>query len=97
MIKGCIQYGSDGKCTQCERNYNAYELKDGTCQFKECKEGEKKFEYCDECKVGYFEGEDANDNDICIGYDGSMDTSSDSSSRNKVEYALLIFILALLI
>ena len=98
LIKGCVQYGSDGKCTQCERNYNAYELKDGTCQFKECKEGEQKIEYCDECKAGYFEGEDANDNDICIGYDGSMDTSSsDSSSRYKVECALLIFILALLI
>ena len=98
LIKGCVQYGSDGKCTQCERKYNAYELKDGTCQFKECKEGEQKIEYCDECKAGYFEGEDANDNDICIGYDGSMDTSSSdsSSSRNKVEYALLIFILALL-
>ena len=98
LIKGCVQYGSDGKCTQCERKINAYELKDGTCQFKECKEGEQKIEYCDECKAGYFEGEDANDNDICIGYDGSMDTSSsDSSSRHKVEYALLIFILALLI
>ena len=98
LIKGCVQYGSDGKCTQCERKYNAYELKDGTCQFKECKEGEQKIEYCDECKAGYFESEDANDNDICIGYDGSMDTSSSdsSSSRNKVEYALLIFILALL-
>ena len=54
LIKGCVQYGSDGKCTQCERKYNAYELKDGTCQFKECKEGEQKIEYCDECKAGYF-------------------------------------------
>ena len=48
------------------------------------------------CKVGYYRDEDEYDNYICIGYDGSRDTSSDSSSRNKVESSLLIFILALL-
>jgi len=97
LIKGCIKYKSDGKCDTCQQN--DYKLtNDGGCQFIECKEGENKYEYCAKCKAGYFDGEDANDNDICIGYDGSMDTpSSDSSSRNKVECALLIFILALLI
>ena len=97
LIKGCIKYKSDGKCDTCQPN--DYKLtNDGGCHFIECKEGENKYEYCAKCKAGYFEGEDANDNDICIGYDGSMDTpSSDSSSRNKVECALLIFILALLI
>ena len=98
LIKGCKSYGSDGKCTTCELN-NYKPTNDGNCQLKECKEGEYKNEYCYECKAGYFSTNDDDDNHICMGYDGSMDTSSssDSSSRNKVEYGLMIFILALLI
>ena len=97
LIKGCTKYSSDGKCDTCQSN--DYKLtNDGGCQFIDCKEGENKYEYCAQCKAGYDEARDDDDNTICIGYDGSMDTSSsDSSSRNKVEYALLIFILALLI
>ena len=96
LIKGCTKYKSDGKCDTCRSD--DYKLtNDGGCQFIECKEGENKYEYCAQCKAGYDDSKDANDNEICIGYDGSMDTSSDSSSRNKVECALLIFILALLI
>ena len=97
LIKGCKKYNNDGKCAECEDEGDIYELKEGTCKFIECKNG-KKYEYCNICKVGYYRDEDENDNYICIGYDGSRDTSSsDSSSSNKVEYALLIFILALLI
>jgi len=97
LIKGCSSYENNGKCRQC--NNDDYELtNEGTCKFLDCKDGEYKKESCLECKAGYYsEWDDDKDNYICIGYDGSMDTSSDSSSRNKVEYALLIFILALLI
>ena len=97
LIKGCIKYGSDGKCIECEDEGDVYQLKDGTCKFIDCKKGETKLEYCGKCKPGYDFEENDNGNYICLGYDGSYDTSSDSSSRNKVEYALLIFILALLI
>ena len=99
IIKGCREYDDNGKCTRCQDQGDDYELtKDGTCKFIECKNGEQKYEYCAQCKVGYYRDEDENDNYICVGYDGSRDTSSsDSSSRNKVEYTLLIFILVLLI
>jgi hypothetical protein len=99
LIKGCSEYDDNGKCKECKNQGYEYEItKDGTCKFIECKNG-KKYEYCNICKVGYYRDEDENDNYICIGYDGSRDTStsSDSSSRNKVESALLIFILAFLI
>ena len=95
LIKGCIQYSSNGKCEKC---YGEYEPNsNGGCDFEGCGQGNK-YENCLKCKAGYYREEDENDNYICIGYDGSMDTSSsDSSSRNKVEYALIIFILSLLI
>ena len=96
LIKGCIEYGSDGKCTTC-KSVDYERTNDGGCQLIECEEGEYKYEYCGKCKAGYFDFEDKDDKHICMGYDGSTDTSSNSSSRNKVEYALIIFILALLI
>ena len=99
IIKGCREYDDNGKCTRCQDQGYDYELtKDGTCKFIECKNGGQKYDYCRICKVGYYRDEDENDNYICVGYDGSRDTSSsDSSSKNKVESALLIFILVLLI
>jgi len=99
LIKGCIKYGSDKKCTECINEGEDYELTAGTCKVIDCKDGKKKYEYCLACKAGYYmEWDGERDDYICIGYDGSMDTSSsDSSSRNTVEYALLIFILAFLI
>ena len=99
LIKGCIEYYDNGKCKECDDEDDDYELtKDGTCKFIECN-GKQKYEYCRICKAGYYlKEEDNSDNEFCMGYDGSRDTSStDSSSRNKVESALLIFILALLI
>jgi hypothetical protein len=96
LIKGCIEYKDDGKCKTCQND--DYEItSDGNCKLIECEEWEFKEEYCAQCKAGYYRARDDNDNIICIGYDGSMDTSSDDSSRNKVEYALLLFILSLLV
>ena len=97
LIKGCIRYGSNGKCTACQPN-DYQPTDDGSCQLIECEEGEYKYKYCAQCKAGYFRTSDDDDNYICMGYDGSKDTSSsDSSTRNKVEYALIILILSLLI
>ena len=98
LIKGCTKYKDNGECTECEDEDEDYKLTGGTCKFIDCKDGEYKIEYCALCKAGYYlEEEDDSDNEFCMGYDGSRDTSSDSSARNKVEFALLIFILALLI
>ena len=95
LIKGCVQYDNNGQCSQCD--YDDYEkTADGkSCKLKECKTGEEKMSYCAACKIGYYMEEDDNDEDFCMGYDGSRDTSS--SIRNKVEYALLVFALLLLI
>ena len=89
MIEGCIRY-TNGKCAECENKGKDYTLKDGTCQFINCGNGERAVDYCGVCQIGYEE-----DDGICVGYDGSRDTSF--SSQNKVEFAMLIFILALLI
>lgn len=89
FIEGCITY-TNGKCTECESNN--YTLKDDTCQFNNCRSGQRLVEYCGFCQIGYDE-----DDGICVGYDGSKDTSSSSSENNKVEFALMIFILALLL
>ena len=95
LIKGCVQYDNNGQCSQCK--YDDYEkTADGkSCKLKECKTGEEKKEKCAMCKIGYYREEDDNDEYFCMGYDGSRDTSS--SIRNKVEYALLVFALLLLI
>ena len=97
LIKGCMQYDNNGQCSQCDNYYFDYEkTADGkSCKLKECKTGEEKMEYCAGCKIGYYREEDDNDEYFCMGYDGSRDTSS--SIRNKVEYALLVFALLLLI
>lgn len=89
FIEGCKRY-RNGECTECdEENYIP---KDGTCEFKNCGSGERVFEDCKICKIGYEPGDDG----ICIGYDGSKDTSSSSESI-KVELAMIIFILTLLV
>ena len=105
LIKGCLEYSSDGKYTKCYEGNEEYTPNSkGGCDFVGCDEQtEYKYEYCRTCKAGYYRAEDDNDNYICIGFDGSIDTSSsgsgssDSSSRNKVQYTSLIFILGLLI
>ena len=86
-VEGCNTYGQDGKCTEC---YSGYEKKeDGSCVFKECKNGKKKFSYCDVCEVGFYEGEDG----LCTGYDGTKD----SGAGKKIKNSLLILALALII
>lgn len=89
LIKGCIQYDKTGKCTSCSSGYNGPN-NDGTCTLT-CKTNESKKDYCYFCKKGYY----LDDDYICSSYvDGSKDTSS--SPFKSLDYALLIFILALL-
>ena len=89
LIEGCTKY-SNGKCTECEEEYS---LKaDDTCEFNKCGSGERALEYCHFCQIGYVEDSDG----ICIGYDGTKDTSS-SSEHIKVELAMIIFILSFLV
>ena len=95
LIKGCVQYDNNGQCSECEDDYYEKTADGKSCKLKECKTGEEKMSYCDACKIGYYMEEDDNDEDFCMGYDGSRDTSS--SIGNKVEYALLVFALLLLI
>lgn len=90
LIKGCIQYDKNGKCTSCDSDYEGPKT-DGTCTLT-CGANEKKENYCYYCKKGFYL--DKYD-DICTSYvDGSKDTSS--SLDKSLDYALLIFILALL-
>ena len=86
LIPGCIEYNNQGECTDCDDD--SYQLSGKSCKIiNSCK---KKIKYCYLCNAGYYYEED---DDICIGYDGSKDYSI----RIKVEYSLLILALALLI
>ena len=89
LIEGCNEYESNGICRSC---YDDYELSsDGKkCEYH-CTGG-KSIEYCGICKPGYTRDKD---DGICLGYDGSKDSSS--NERHKVQYALLSVILVLLI
>lgn len=89
LIEGCEKYESNGNCRSC---YDDYELSsDGKkCEYH-CTGG-KSIEYCGICKPGYTRDKD---DGICLGYDGSKDSSS--NERHKVQYALLSVILMLLI
>ena len=87
LIKGCQYYDAFGKCNQCAED--DYDLKEGNCVFRGCQKNEKKNEDCEYCEAGFHRDED----DICIGYDGTKDTSA--ATRNKIEYASLILIFAL--
>ena len=74
LIKGCIQYGTDGKCITCSGFLYENELtSNGACNFTGCQKYQYKGEYCGMCKAGYDYEKDYN---ICIGYDGSMDVPS---------------------
>ena len=88
FIQGCYNYNIQEKCTICHQDY---ELKDGTCVFKGCSGNEKKYEECFFCEAGFHEDADG----ICIGYDGTKD-ATDNAKSNKIEYALLMVILALI-
>ena len=90
LIKGCHEYDDNGKCTYC---ISGYTLSNGSCNLNKCSDGQTKTEYCGVCQTGYFT--DSTDGK-CVGYDGTKDTE-DSVQGIKIEYFLLIFLLALLI
>jgi len=88
LIEGCEEYEKNGDCRTCAYKYKLSSDKK-KCEYQ-CKDG-KSIEYCGICKPGYDQDEDG----ICLGYDGSKDSSS--NERHKVQYALLSIILLLLI
>ena len=94
LIKGCESYNIDEKCTSCVQGYT---LQNGNCVFKECTTSQKKTEYCGICDAGFYLDYDG----ICVGYDGTKDTNTgvdtDEAKGNKIEYALLIALVAFLI
>lgn len=87
LIKGCEEYDSNGKCDHCDDDYSPNSS--GGCDFDQCNSGTK-VEYCGICEVGYYP--DENDG-LCTKYDGTRD----DARGNKIEYSLLISLLALLI
>lgn len=89
LIEGCYSYESNGDCRYCYYNYKLSSDKKN-CEYV-CTSG-KSIEYCGICKPGYTLDKD---DGICLGYDGSKDSSS--NERHKVQYALLSIILLLLI
>lgn len=92
-IEGCTEY-KNGKCIECDDGKDEfYTLKNDKCKFKGCKSGQNVYESCLICQAGYR----LDDDDICVGYDGSKDAPTSSSKNNKAEFAWIIFILALLI
>ena len=87
IIDGCSQYSEEGKCTGCSYNYN---LKDGSCVFEGCKDDEREISYCGACEAGFYEDENEG---LCVGFDGTKD----SSVGIKIKNSLLILLLALII
>ena len=83
IIKGCLHYDKDGKCTDCGEEYEKTD--EGGCIFKKCPNGEKTREYCRLCKAGYNQGSDGK----CFRYDESENSSS---GRKKVKYAFLLLL-----
>ena len=84
VIKGCIQYDTNGKCTECTYYYT---FKNGNCDFKGCSTGMKKISGCGMCNVGF----ELDDDGICIGFDGTKDTSKGMGI--KMKYVLLALVI----
>ena len=91
-IEGCTKY-QNGKCIECNNEFYSPTPKNEKCEFKSCESGQNVYEFCLICQAGYRHDDD----DICVGYDGSKDAPTSSSKNNKAEFAWIIFILALLI
>ena len=85
VIKGCEQYDSNGKCTECDEEF--YTFKNGNCEFNGCSNGWKKTEWCGMCNVGFYMDDDG----LCMGYDGTKDTSKGMGI--KMKYALLALVI----
>lgn len=89
LIKGCTNYDSEGKCIYCDDEYS---LREGNCVFKTCSSREIKYEYCQVCEAGYY----VDDDDLCVGYDGTKDKNAGSITGNQNVF-ILILLLSLLI
>ena len=88
-IDGCDEYEADGKCRYCNDYYNKKE--DGTCEFQGC-QNEQPVEYCGNCELGYeLDEKDGK----CKPYSEYVEGSY--SNKNKVDLALIILILSLII
>jgi hypothetical protein len=84
IIKGCAKYDTKGKCTECADDYT---FKNGNCDFNSCSDRETKIEMCGICEAGF----DLDDAGLCIGYDGTKDTSTGMGI--KIKYALLALVI----
>ena len=85
VIKGCVKYDTNGKCTDCYEGL--YTFKNGNCDFIGCPTGYKKSEECGMCNVGFYEDDDG----LCMGHDGTKDTSKGMGI--KMKYALLALVI----
>ena len=90
LIKGCHEYDDNGKCARCTGGYTE---SNGSCNLNKCSTGQSKTEYCGVCQTGYYTD---NTDGKCAGYDGTKD-SDDAVQGIKIEYSLLIILLALFI
>ena len=100
LIPGCLRYNDKGECTSCFSHYPYYYKYDE--ETKTCVTdslcNDKVVSKCFYCKPGYF----LDDEGLCMGYDGTRDTHSDSNSnsssdRNKMHHILFLLILSILI
>ena len=83
IIKGCVQYDTNGKCIECEEDF--YTFNNGNCNFSGCSKGLTKIEYCGMCEVGFYEDDDG----WCVGFDGTKDTCKGMG----IKYALLALVI----
>lgn len=99
LISGCSAYDENGKCATC---YIDYDLIEGNCVFKGCQDNEQMEYACTDCEKGYY----LEVGGACIKYGETEDEEDDIiifnknnyiSAKNKIEYAFIIFIIALLI
>ena len=88
IIKGCLQYDTEGKCIKCSDDYT---INNGNCDFKGCSAKETKIEVCAVCEAGFGFDDDGS----CIGYDGTKDTSKGMGI--KIKYALFALVILLFI
>ena len=84
IIKGCLQYDTKGKCTECGDDYT---INNGNCDFKGCSAKETKIEMCAVCEAGFKPEADG----LCVGYDGTKDTSKGMGI--EIKYALLALVI----
>jgi len=92
-IEGCEEYDTNGKCISCyEEDY--YTKSGDTCKFiSSCPKGTTYIKSCDVCEAGFTDDDDG----WCIGHDGTKDTSGNSATGIKIDFAWLVLILAILI